>query len=215
MSDSIPIEHRNVTFRLLPGSRENARRLAMIAGACRFVWNEMLDQQEQIHIIAGMCAARTPDVLHPCQGVLEPQSRSLTASITFFLAPAACRPVRHRILEIRKTTSDNGAVIGVDMNAGQVTSSDGVRAPDTRRREAASGNRELAAVEPRRSGIDDGETHDPVLPPGSATRPRGLSLFRRVIPVNLARNAVSWTPGPAARKRSSNAWPVAMPTMRT
>ena len=33
--------YRNIIYRLLPGSRENARRLAGQAGACRFVWNEM------------------------------------------------------------------------------------------------------------------------------------------------------------------------------
>ena len=53
-------EHRQVVYRVLPGSAGRARRLASIAGACRFVWNELLDQQEQLHIMARMCAGRTP-----------------------------------------------------------------------------------------------------------------------------------------------------------
>lgn len=37
-------EHRGVEYRLFPGSCEKARKLAGIAGACRFVWNMILDQ---------------------------------------------------------------------------------------------------------------------------------------------------------------------------
>ena len=53
-------EHRQVVYRVLPGSEPRARRLASIAGACRFVWNELLDQQQQLHTMARMCAGRTP-----------------------------------------------------------------------------------------------------------------------------------------------------------
>ena len=53
-------EHRQVVYRVLPGSEGRARRLASIAGACRFVWNELLDQQEQLHTMARMCGGRTP-----------------------------------------------------------------------------------------------------------------------------------------------------------
>ncbi len=35
--------YRNIIYRLLPGSRANARRLAGQAGACRFVWKTKLD----------------------------------------------------------------------------------------------------------------------------------------------------------------------------
>ena len=52
--------HRQVVYRLLPGSRAKARRLAALAGACRFVWNEMLDQQEQLYAIARMQGAKPP-----------------------------------------------------------------------------------------------------------------------------------------------------------
>lgn len=217
MSDSLPKEHRNVTFRLLPGSRENARRLAMIAGACRFVWNEILDQQEQIHAIAGMCAAKTPTPTFFTLGKAFTQLRKVTpwlqdmpfAVVRYtlkhqadawqrFFRGEAGRPKfksRHgdaaftisqdvsisdgklRIptvgwMRIRRhggnpwaegeaksvavkriggkwyavvcyavpvqERPNNGAVVGVDMNAGQVASSDGAmhRAPDTRRHEA-------------------------------------------------------------------------------
>ncbi|MCE2483636.1 MAG: helix-turn-helix domain-containing protein [Alphaproteobacteria bacterium] len=53
---------RNVTYRLLPGNRAKAQRLAALAGACRFVWNEMLDQQDQLHAIARMQGAKPPSV---------------------------------------------------------------------------------------------------------------------------------------------------------
>ena len=53
-------EHRQVVYRVLLGSEGRARRLASIAGACRFVWNELLDQQEQLHTMARMCGGRTP-----------------------------------------------------------------------------------------------------------------------------------------------------------
>ena len=55
-----PCEYRQVVYRVVPGTLSRARRLAAIAGACRFVWNELLDQQEQLHAAARMCAGRAP-----------------------------------------------------------------------------------------------------------------------------------------------------------
>ena len=60
VSAAVPCEHRQVVYRVLPGSAARARRLASIAGACRFVWNELLDQQNQLHVAARMCAGRAP-----------------------------------------------------------------------------------------------------------------------------------------------------------
>ena len=54
------IEHRQIVYRLHPGSRARARRLAAVAGACRFVWNEMLDQQDQLYAAALLCGAKPP-----------------------------------------------------------------------------------------------------------------------------------------------------------
>ena len=42
-------EIRNIQYRLLPCTRAKAEALSRLAGACRWVWNEMLDQQNQIH----------------------------------------------------------------------------------------------------------------------------------------------------------------------
>ena len=53
-------EHRQIVFRLHPGSWERARKLASVEGACRFVWNEMLDQQDQLYTIARMCGSKPP-----------------------------------------------------------------------------------------------------------------------------------------------------------
>lgn len=54
--------YRQVVYRLLPGSPERARRLAAAAGACRFVWNEFLDQQNQLYDMARMQGATPPSV---------------------------------------------------------------------------------------------------------------------------------------------------------
>ena len=43
------ITHRNIDYRLLPGSRKIASKLAGQAGACRFVWNEMLARSKTDH----------------------------------------------------------------------------------------------------------------------------------------------------------------------
>jgi len=40
------MEHRNVTYRLLPRSRARARKLAGAAGACRWVWNQALAENQ-------------------------------------------------------------------------------------------------------------------------------------------------------------------------
>ncbi len=54
------LEHRQIVYRVLFDRPATARRLAAVAGACRFVWNEMLDQQAQLVDVARMCGARPP-----------------------------------------------------------------------------------------------------------------------------------------------------------
>ena len=39
-------EYRNIVYRLIPGTSTKAQKLAAQAGACRFVWNEMLGRQK-------------------------------------------------------------------------------------------------------------------------------------------------------------------------
>ncbi len=41
--------YRNIVYRLLPGSSSKAKKLAGLAGACRFVWNTMLAQQNEVY----------------------------------------------------------------------------------------------------------------------------------------------------------------------
>ena len=36
--------HRNIEYRLLPGSKANGAKLDGLAGACRYVWNTILGQ---------------------------------------------------------------------------------------------------------------------------------------------------------------------------
>ena len=54
------VEHRQIVYRVLFDRPTTARRLAAVAGACRFVWNEMLDQQAQLYDMARMCGAKPP-----------------------------------------------------------------------------------------------------------------------------------------------------------
>ena len=43
--------HRNITYRLVPGSVSKAAKIAQTAGACRYVWNRVLaDTQEQYRL---------------------------------------------------------------------------------------------------------------------------------------------------------------------
>ena len=52
------VEHRQIVYRVLFDRPATARRLAAIAGACRFVWNAMLDQQVQHYDHAHRCGAK-------------------------------------------------------------------------------------------------------------------------------------------------------------
>ncbi|MXW54529.1 MAG: transposase [Gammaproteobacteria bacterium] len=45
-------EVRNVTYRLLPCTKAKAHALSRLAGACRFVWNATLDEQDRLLEIA-------------------------------------------------------------------------------------------------------------------------------------------------------------------
>ncbi|KKZ10862.1 MAG: hypothetical protein TH68_09665 [Candidatus Synechococcus spongiarum 142] len=41
--------YRNIRYRLLPGATSKARRLFGLAGACRFVWNHFLAQNQEAY----------------------------------------------------------------------------------------------------------------------------------------------------------------------
>ena len=53
-------EIRAVRYRVLLGTRAKARHLNRIAGACRYVWNVTLDDQQILHDTARMFGASTP-----------------------------------------------------------------------------------------------------------------------------------------------------------
>ena len=209
-------EHRQIVFRLLPGMPSRGQKLASVAGACRFVWNEMLDQQEQLYAVARMCGSKPPSPsfftlckaftqlrrvtpwlqdmpFHPVRYALKYQADAWQAffrgqgghprfkrrgsdSVTlpdnirirdgklYFPKVGWMRlrrrggnpypdgePLRAVIKQVggkwyatvcyaipAVERPDNGEVVGVDMNAGQVATSDGeiLRAPSTRRLEA-------------------------------------------------------------------------------
>ena len=54
--------YRNIIYRLLPGSRANARRLTGQAGACRFVWNTILGQHNDAYEAAKANGEKPPSV---------------------------------------------------------------------------------------------------------------------------------------------------------
>ena len=54
--------YRNIIYRLLPGSRANARRLAGQAGACRFAWNTIPGQHNDAHEAAKANGEKPPSV---------------------------------------------------------------------------------------------------------------------------------------------------------
>ena len=53
-------EYRGIEYRLLPGSRSNARNLSGIAGACRFVWNHFLAKNKEEYELAKKNGAKKP-----------------------------------------------------------------------------------------------------------------------------------------------------------
>ncbi len=55
-------EFRGVEYRLLPGSSANARKLAGIAGACRFVWNYFLAKNKEEYKRAKESDGKKPSV---------------------------------------------------------------------------------------------------------------------------------------------------------
>ncbi len=54
--------YRNITYRLLLGSRSNAKQLAGLAGACRFVWNAILAEQSEAYKKAKEAGEKPPSV---------------------------------------------------------------------------------------------------------------------------------------------------------
>ena len=55
-----PTSVRAVTFRLVPGTRAKARHLSGVAGACRYVWNTVLADQNALHDMARMHGGQAP-----------------------------------------------------------------------------------------------------------------------------------------------------------
>ena len=69
------ITHRNIVYRLLPGSRKIASKLAGQAGACRFVWNEMLARNKAEYQTAKANGDTSPSV------TLDPLANSSQGSV--------------------------------------------------------------------------------------------------------------------------------------
>ena len=90
---SAETEHRQIVYGLHPGSWERARKLASVAGACRFVWNEMLDRQDQLYTIARMCESKPPSPSFFTLGKAFTQLRRITP----WLQEMPYAPVRYTL----------------------------------------------------------------------------------------------------------------------
>ena len=70
--------HRSITYRLLPVTRANAVQLSRLAGACRFVWNQVLADTEDLYRISKMVGAKPPSVSFFTLGTVFTQLRRAT-----------------------------------------------------------------------------------------------------------------------------------------
>lgn len=75
---SNPTTIRTVRFRVLPGSRRMAHDMARLAGACRFTWNAVLADQEDLVRVARMNGAASPSVSFFSLGLAFTQLRHAT-----------------------------------------------------------------------------------------------------------------------------------------
>ena len=55
-------EYRGVEYRLIPGPRAKARKLAGIAGACRFVWNHFIAKNKDEYEQAKESGGKKPSI---------------------------------------------------------------------------------------------------------------------------------------------------------
>ena len=70
--------HRSIVYRLIPGTRARAAALSRLAGACRYVWNEMLDQQEALYLEARSLGTKPPSPTFFTLGKAFTQLRAVT-----------------------------------------------------------------------------------------------------------------------------------------
>ncbi|MXZ55622.1 MAG: helix-turn-helix domain-containing protein [Gammaproteobacteria bacterium] len=42
------MSYRGITYRLIPGTKARARQLVCLAGACRYVWNHFLGENQRL-----------------------------------------------------------------------------------------------------------------------------------------------------------------------
>ena len=86
---------RSVRFRVLPGTAAKARGMNRIAGACRHVWNALLDQQRNAYLgwLFSGCPARPPyPSFFTLQNVFTQMRHSEARK---WLAELPSHPVRH------------------------------------------------------------------------------------------------------------------------
>ena len=83
--------HRNITYRLLPLTAAKGRNLARAAGACRYVWNTLLDDQQALYDCARMCGAQPPSPTFFTLGKAFTELRRTTP----WLAEVPFAPVRY------------------------------------------------------------------------------------------------------------------------
>ena len=86
-------ELRNISYRLLPCTVGKAKSLARLAGACRYVWNQMLDYQDNVHTACALHGCQTPSPTRFTLYVAFTRLRKATP----WLQELPCAPVRHTL----------------------------------------------------------------------------------------------------------------------
>ena len=85
--------YRTIAYRLLPETAVKGRRLASVAGACRYVWNVLLDDQEALYHAARMCGAKPPSPTFFTLGKAFTDLRRVTP----WLAELPFAPIRYTL----------------------------------------------------------------------------------------------------------------------
>ena len=87
------MEHRSTTYRLIPGTKAKAAKLATTAGACRWVWNTALAENQKAYEAYKAGKGDKPSVTFYSLGKLFTQTRKKTP----WLQELSCAAVRHTL----------------------------------------------------------------------------------------------------------------------
>ena len=87
---------RGITYRLIPGTKARARQLACLAGACRWIWNEMLDLQNETYELSQMYRCKCPNPTFFTLGKVFTQIRKHTPWLQDLSFPVVRYTLKHQ-----------------------------------------------------------------------------------------------------------------------